>query len=660
LAGTTASFNSALGTWALQGNTIGTNNSAFGVSALVSNSTGSHNIGLGNYSLWNNTTGNSNVAIGNSAGYDNTTGSASVFLGNQAGRYETTGNRLYIENSNADADNALIYGEFDNDILRTNGTLQIGNPTLTGFAFPITDGAANQILQTDGSGALTWQDQAAGGATEIDELSDAKSIGGSLFLGFASGSNDDGTLNRNTAAGSFTLDQNTFGSDNTALGYSSLTNNTTGSGNTAIGSNALYENTTSYNNSAYGESSLRNNNGEDNSGFGAYTLFTNTTGEDNTALGRSAGYLNVSGSGNIFLGRSAGYNEIGSDKLYIANSSADADNALVYGEFDNNILRTNGTLQIGNPTATGFAFPTTDGTANQILQTDGSGALTWQDQVVGGATNIDELSDAINDGSSVFVGTGSGNSDDGGNSNTAVGISALRDNLTGVNNAAIGANALVNNTSGFSNSALGLLALSQNTTGNDNTAIGVVALSNNSSGTNNTSIGSSSGNGITSGSNNTTVGAHAQVPDGTLSNQVRIGNASVTLIEGQVAWSFTSDKRWKDEIRDLPYGLNMVTKLQPVDYIRKNNELKTRETGFIAQDVEKVLQDLGYNDQGFLTKDDQGRMSLRYNDLIAVLTKAIQEQQEIIEKQNEKLDSQDKNYEKLLKRVEQLEVATKQ
>ncbi len=46
-------------------------------------------------------------------------------------------------------------------------------------------------------------------------------------------------------------------------------------------------------------------------------------------------------------------------------------------------------------------------------------------------------------------------------------------------------------------------------------------------------------------------------------------------------------------------------------------------------------------------------MSLRYNDFIALLTKAIQEQQEIIEEQN-------KNYVKLLKRVEQLELVSKQ
>ena len=46
-------------------------------------------------------------------------------------------------------------------------------------------------------------------------------------------------------------------------------------------------------------------------------------------------------------------------------------------------------------------------------------------------------------------------------------------------------------------------------------------------------------------------------------------------------------------------------------------------------------------------------MSLHYNDFIALLTKAVQEQQEIIEEQN-------KNYGKLIKRVEQLELVSNQ
>ena len=80
---------------------------------------------------------------------------------------------------------------------------------------------------------------------------------------------------------------------------------------------------------------------------------------------------------------------------------------------------------------------------------------------------------------------------------------------------------------------------------------------------------------------------------------------------------------------------------------------KTREMGFIAQDVEALLTKIGYKDQGFLHKDDNGFMSLRYNDFIALLTKAIQEQQEIIENQNTKIET-------ILKRVEQLEATSNQ
>ena len=38
---------------------------------------------------------------------------------------ELGSHKLYIENSNADAGNALIYGEFDNDYLQLNATVKI-------------------------------------------------------------------------------------------------------------------------------------------------------------------------------------------------------------------------------------------------------------------------------------------------------------------------------------------------------------------------------------------------------------------------------------------------------------------------------------------------------------------------------------------------------
>jgi len=82
--------------------------------------------------------------------------------------------------------------------------------------------------------------------------------------------------------------------------------------------------------------------------------------------------------------------------------------------------------------------------------------------------------------------------------------------------------------------------------------------------------------------------------------------------------------------------------------------------GFIAQDVEVLLNEMGYNDQGFLTKADNGNLSLRYNDFIALLTKGMQEQQAIIEQQTIEIKIQNENYEKLLKRIEQLEKSNNQ
>ena len=148
------------------------------------------------------------------------------------------------------------------------------------------------------------------------------------------------------------------------------------------------------------------------------------------------------------------------------------------------------------------------------------------------------------------------------------------------------------------------------------------------------------------------------------SDQIAMGSSNIQFAYIQVAWDVTSDKHWKDKIRELPYGLDVLKQLKPVDYVRKTNDKKTREMGFIAQDVEALLIKIDYKDQGFLHKDDKGFMSLRYNDFIALLTKAIQEQQEIIENlkdENEHQNKQQNNtIEKLLKRVEQLEVVSNQ
>lgn len=234
------------------------------------------------------------------------------------------------------------------------------------------------------------------------------------------------------------------------------------------------------------------------------------------------------------------------------------------------------------------------------------------------------------DGLNTFLGINSGNFTMSGSINyhasfnTAVGSGSLSSNTTGYQNVAMGYFSLSSNNSGFSNVGIGVGSLYTNITGQYNTAVGQTSLLNNTGNTN-TALGYNTGSNITTGSNNTAIGNSAQVPSNTGSNQVRIGNASVTYAGVQVAWTITSDSRWKDNITGLKLGLGFISKLNPVSYTRKNDETHKMEYGFIAQEVEEVLKQNGVTNSGMLNIDDEGRYELRYNDLLAPMVKAIQE-----------------------------------
>jgi len=142
--------------------------------------------------LYSNTIGNNNTAIGNGSGGNNITGSSNVFIGYQSGMNELGSNTLYIENSNADAENALIYGEFDNNILRTNGEFQIGIPSGTGYAFPTTDGSANQLLVTDGVGQVSFIDASSVADDDWTDVgADIERQSGNVYIGDTNATNND-------------------------------------------------------------------------------------------------------------------------------------------------------------------------------------------------------------------------------------------------------------------------------------------------------------------------------------------------------------------------------------------------------------------------------------------------------------------------------------
>ena len=70
---------------------------------------------------------------------------------------------------------------------------------------------------------------------------------------------------------------------------------------------------------------------------------------------------------------------------------------------------------------------------------------------------------------------------------------------------------------------------------------------------------------------NTTAVGYLAVP--TASNQVRIGNTSVTSIGGEVEWTAFSDGRFKKEIKEDVSGLEFIRDLRPVSYTVDKAEL---------------------------------------------------------------------------------------
>lgn len=143
------------------------------------------------------------------------------------------------------------------------------------------------------------------GAISIDDLSDGKTGGNSVFLGTAAGANDDGTDNQNVAVGDSSLYSNTAGSANTATGYRALYKSKGGS-NTAIGYQALYNDSIGYQNTAVGYHALKSNKtGSSNIAIGIQSLDVNTSGFSNVAIGFSALGSNETGSMNTAIGNSA-------------------------------------------------------------------------------------------------------------------------------------------------------------------------------------------------------------------------------------------------------------------------------------------------------------------------------------------------------------------
>jgi trimeric autotransporter adhesin len=199
-------------------------------------------------------------------------------------------------------------------------------------------------------------------------------------------------------------------------------------------------------------------------------------------------------------------------------------------------------------------------------------------------------------------------SNTGGRYNTANGVNALFKNTTGDYNTASGLNALFANTTGVFNTANGHNALINNTTGDSNTAIGVSALSSNFTGNGNTAIGRNANVFFGDLTNATAIGFGAFV---NASNKVRLGNAFVTVIEGQVAFTAVSDKTKKENFQPVD-GEEVLEKIRGFELSSWNfighDPKEFRHYGPMAQDFFAAFGHDGVGQIGSETTINSGDM----------------------------------------------------
>jgi hypothetical protein len=341
-----------------------------------------------------------------------------------------------------------------------------------------------------------------------------------------------------------------------------------------------------------------------NSAFGYQALQANTTGGGgNSAFGYKALPANTSGYDNTAIGASSllsnttGFNNIGiGASSLVFNTEGDYNIGVGAGALQGNKL---GNTNIAIGRQAGFNL-------NSYNFSSGTGS------------------------GNIFIGYQSGISRNRGSNNTAIGNQSLYsytvDFYDYSNTAAFGVQ------SGYNNRT------------NNNTFLGSFA---DVDYTNNPAI-----------TNATAVGYQAKV---VASNTIQLGNGSITQVitSGTVTASGTtlsSDLRLKSNVVPLSEGLNSIMKLNPVHYTKKTSLAATaytlEENGFIAQEIQKVLP--------FIVKEGDGidkLLSVDYTSLIALLTKAIQEQQQQIQHQQtqiEELQSYKSSFSSLQKELEEI------
>lgn len=613
----TGNFNTAIGTNALN-SSLGSNNIAIGTAAS-SNYTQSNSIAIGDSALFTNVSTAGSLAIGYRAGKNNTTGFRNFFIGDQAGYYNTTGN----------------YGMF------------IGNSA----GYSNTTGYANYFIgENSGRTNTTGQlNLCIGGSSATSNTTGSFNY---VFGDFGLSLNQ--TSSYNSVWGRYTFASHNVGDNNMVFGWEAMNANGTGSYNTVFGNEVARFAAVANRMVAFGHQALyyQQTVTDPNLAIGAFAGYNTTTGNSNIFIGDSVGYNNTLGSGNTVIGYHAYKNNFtGYSNVAIGN------HALFRNNTFNNLVAIGDSALMNN--GLGATLP-------EATQNTAVGSKALQKNTRGYNVTATGFQALINNTT--------------GNSNSAFGALTLFNNTDGINNTGLGYGALYNTTTGDHNTAVGRDALAANVSGESNTAVGLQALYA-ATGSFNVGIGNNANVNVTTGGTNTAIGYAAGASSGALantsalgynasatsSNYVRIGNTAVTSIFGNVAFN-TSDGRFKTDVQQNVPGLNFITKLRPITYhfekqkyslhtgerqddfyvaeLKRQDALGKRSTGFIAQEVQRVADSLGYDFDGLYIPqpgNEHDTYGLSYQQFVVPLIKAVQEQQLIIEELKRRINILEKN-----------------
>ena len=523
----TGASNTAVGFESLYSNTSGFQNSAFGLSALKSNTTGFYNNAVGSSALTSITDSNRNDAFGSGALTNLTSGDYNTVMGNAAGSRLTKGSHnVGIGARSLSANTMGATYEFDANT--AVGAYSLGE---------LTTGASNTAIGTySGRRIKTGYENVSVGVNSLSSLSGTGY--GNVALGYnAAKLVVNGT--ENIAIGDEAMASTTASAGNIAIGWKAMRN--IGSGmntNIAMGILAMQDASdadysiglgyyalayaTGSNSIGIGQNALGYNGESGNVAIGSGAGSSNTFGKYFTAVGRAAGTNNTTGYWNTYLGYDSGHGStiggvntaVGAQALY-DNSTGGYNTGIGQGalyELDSGSYNTAVGAQAGFNVSTAASYNTSLGYK----------ALYGAD--AGGTT---------------------------GNYNTAIGSKVLEDNTSGYENVGVGANVLIQNTVGFKNTGLGTGALGSNVggasntavgyqasvfnvAGKDNVAVGMAAMRGNSGNSHNynTAVGSESLFSVTTASYNTAVGRRALNANGTGYYNTAVGNSALQNATG--------------------------------------------------------------------------------------------------------------------------------